>query len=350
MDVLTPYIKHARLRVRTLLDIKRSPFRLPWKRAFRAWRHGFTEWSYLLYNLDVEDPQHFLSDRDYTLYGHRVLARRMELLVDKWNAGILMDRVGIPQPETFGRLGKGVFRPGRRFSRKSLLELLAENERLVVKPSYGAGGWGILFLDQHGDEVRVNGVSTTSEHLDLILGSCEDAIVTSFATQAEYAKAVFPATTNTLRILILWDDVEEAPFVAAAAHRFGMNRSSLIDNFHGGHGGGLSAPISSDGILGKGMNLSETGERTFFSHHPDTGKPIEGLVVPGWHKVVAELLESVGKIPLLTKAIGWDLVKTENGWVCIEANPGPGIKVWQAHGGLLADPRSRRFYEECGVV
>ena len=85
-----------------------------------------------------------------------------------------------------------------------------------------------------------------------------------------------------------------------------------------------------------------------FSHHPDTGEVIEGLTIPGWDTLTTELLTGVSKMAFL-RGIGWDLVKTEDGWLCLEGNSAPGTKVWQVHRGLLAEPRNREFYRHYGM-
>jgi len=48
--------------------------------------------------------------------------------------------------------------------------------------------------------------------------------------------------------------------------------------------------------------------------------------------------------------VGWDLVKLEDGWTCLEGNPMPGYHVRQVHGGVLRAPRARRFYREFGML
>jgi len=36
--------------------------------------------------------------------------------------------------------------------------------------------------------------------------------------------------------------------------------------------------------------------------------------------------------------------------IILEANGNSGVNLLQVHGGLLADPRVRRFFERCGVI
>ena len=226
--------------------------------------------------------------------------------------------------------------------------LLAEGMSLVCRPSFGGGATGILFIDRLGAETRVNTRTIDPATLRTLVAGLNDFLVTERVKQAQYALEIFPATTNTLRILTLWDFERDRPFMAAACHRFGREGFGPLDNFHAGRGG-ISVPINrEDGRMGPAA-IREGNEIKRFSHHPDTGAIIEGVRVPDWGKTTAEILELAARIPY-APCVGWDIVKTPSGWVCLEGNPMPGYHVWQVHGPLLADPRVRRFYEAHGVV
>jgi hypothetical protein len=48
---------------------------------------------------------------------------------------------------------------------------------------------------------------------------------------------------------------------------------------------------------------------------------------------------------------GWDvLVRADGTPVLLEANGNSDVNLLQVHGGLLADPAVRRFYERVGAV
>jgi hypothetical protein len=348
IERLTPAVTWSRRALQVFLDMKRSPFRLPWKQSVRAWSLGFSEWSYLLYDLERRDPNHFLSDRDQALKAHRILGRRIELVRDKWNFTGLLQSAQFPQPHLYGRLCGGRFFAQDQGGDSDLPRLLNSVGRLVIRPSWGGGGWGIFFLECDGQSVLVNGIPATPDQLQALLRNASDSVVTAFEQQAAYAAEIYPHSTNTLRVLVLWDDVEDRPFLAAAAHRFGSRRSGLLDNFHGGRGG-LSAPIDNNGVIGAALTLGPQGQRLRYAHHPDTGALIEGVAIPDWQPLVSQLLDHVARLPFL-QAVGWDLVKTPGGWSCLEGNPNPGTKVWQAHHGLLEQDRVRRFYQRHGVI
>jgi hypothetical protein len=191
-------------------------------------------------------------------------------------------------------------------------------------------------------------LSADRKTLETLVRPLHDYLVTEFVIQAGYAAEIAPGSTNTLRILTLWDVESNQPFVAASCHRFGRESSGPLDNFHAG-AGGLSVPVDLDtGELGLAV-IRVDGKIKRVSHHPDTGKAIEGVLVPDWKQTVDELLALAARLPF-APCVGWDLVKMDKGWVCLEGNPFPGYHVWQVHGGVLTDNRARRFYKEFGML
>jgi len=64
------------------------------------------------------------------------------------------------------------------------------------------------------------------------------------------------------------------------------------------------------------------------THHPDTGAPIEGRVLPFWPETVA--LACRAHAAFLPRVIvGWDIAITSGGPVLIEGNGAPGIDLLQ---------------------
>jgi hypothetical protein len=106
------------------------------------------------------------------------------------------------------------------------------------------------------------------------------------------------------------------------------------------------------GRMGIGRMHPLKGKRaeTRFTHHPDTGVPIEGAVVPHWDRVCDTVLRAA-KTLAVHRYVGWDVVVDTTGTpMIIEGNGNTDVNLLQVHGGLLTDPAVRRFYEKCGVV
>ena len=138
------------------------------------------------------------------------------------------------------------------------------------------------------------------------------------------------------------------PFIAAAAHRFGTDRSAPVDNCNAG---GITSNIDLEtGVLSKGiLTYFDGNSLTWLDNHPDTGSRISGVQVPGWEDIKMKILDTSAEISHL-KYIGWDIVVTENGFVVLEGNNGPDIKLHQVHVPLLRNPMTREFFKFYGVV
>jgi hypothetical protein len=174
----------------------------------------------------------------------------------------------------------------------------------------------------------------------------EDYIATTFVSQAAYAAAIAPGSTNTIRLLTIVD-ADGAPAIATAVHRFGTARSWPVDNWTQG---GLSVAIDLvTGRLGRGAVYPRTGELAWETHHPETGAAIEGMVVPGWAEVRAGILALAERLPFLPY-VGWDVIVTDGGYTVLEGNHYSDVNLLQVHGPLLREPRVREFYRRQGVL
>jgi hypothetical protein len=327
---------------------------LPLAKRWRGWCLGFSTKSYVIYDLDAHDARQYLSDHAISFRSDRVNGPFNALVGNKLAFARTMALHGFRHPRVHGLLERGTVhdldatRPVSR-ARDWLAERLEPGRPLVLKPAVGGQGKGIIFLGRSPTALSVNGIAASFDEVDALLSPLRRYLITEFVTQARYAAAIYPDTTNTVRILTLWDLAVDRPFIAAAAHRFGTARSAPVDNWHGGWGG-LSSRIDVDGgVLGPGATLSDAGRLCWHEQHPESGAPIAGVHVDGWAKTAATVLAAAARVPE-APAIGWDLVVTDEGCSFLEGNSPPGPFVWQVHGPLLADPRVRRFYEAHGVV
>jgi hypothetical protein len=172
-------------------------------------------------------------------------------------------------------------------------------------------------------------------------------IATPRVQQHEYASRIFPDSANTIRLLTAWDYDRGDIFIGAALHRFGSSSTGCVDNFSNG---GLAAGIDLEtGRLESATRKpSATSSRKQYQNHPDTGAPIEGVVIPRFHEMCADLLRVARRFP--RRYVGWDIVMTPESWTYLEANHVPGLFVFQFHRPLLLDPRLRNFYTREGVL
>lgn len=332
----------------------RSRAELSLARRWRGWRHGFGATSYVIYDLDRHDPSQYLSDYAVWFRIEGVNGVFNAVVDNKLAFARIMTLHGFPSPRVHAVLDRGRVHDLAGLVPDSsahawLAQHPAAGRPLVLKPAAGGRGQGIIFLGRDAAGHLVNGVRASLADVDALLASLRGYLVTDFVVQAPYAARIYPHTTNTVRILTLWDLEAGRPFIAAAAHRFGTARSAPVDNWHGGLGG-LSARIDLEtGVLGPGATFSSAGRLCWHERHPDSGVPIAGIRVDRWPETRAIVLSAAASLPE-APAIGWDLVITDEGCSFLEGNSPPGPYVWQVHAPLLADPRARSFYEAHGVV
>jgi hypothetical protein len=251
---------------------------------------------------------------------------------------------------THGVIDRGRLLFGKKPPEQDLIDFLSELLRsrpgLVLKPVVGGGGVGIAFLKRRDNGFSINERPTTPAELRAWLSGRQRNLLCDFIEQAPELAAFYPRTTNTVRLLTMWDGDE--PFAASAVLRIGTAMSYPVDN---GMMGGIAAGVDlRTGTVGRAVSFPRKSKQVrWYSVHPDSGQPIEGMVIPRWTEIVAQMMEVCRHVPYL-RYIGWDIVVTAGGFKLVEGNHFPGLAPNQAHGPLLADPRVLRFYKAYGVV
>lgn len=331
----------------------RSQTGLPFSTRLKAWRCGFSSKAWKICQLDDKDPALYLADLKAAWRGYRINGFYNPVLGNKLLLSRLLSAHGAPHPEVValvanGRLYDGEGRAGDNAA-TTVHRSLERCPQQVYRPALAGNGEGIFFLQMKGSVITLNGKRTSVEEVCRLLKGLNGYVVTEYVQQAAYARQIFDGSTNTLRILTLWDQDSDRPFVAALVHRFGSRRSGLTDHWHQGRGGVCAAVDRESGTLGPAALLSGDGQLTWTSRHPDTREAIEGVEVPGLASCLATMLKIAGHFPYCP-SIGWDVVLQDKGFSVIEANTSQGLLIMQVHEPLLKDPRTRDFYERWGMA
>lgn len=316
--------------------------------TLRGWRYGFLRWSYFLYELDKNDPRMFVNEYVQRIKMGDINGLHRQACAQKVIFSKYVESLGASCPRIHALIVKGriyVLDGTEQAGIEWLFKLIEEYPSgVVLKPMLGCEGFGIAFLKRNEQSCELNGRTATYDDVKNIVKQLNDYLITDFITQHEYAAGLYPRTTNTLRLLTLWDYETNWPFLAAAVQRIGNSRSYPVDNFKMG-AGGLSALVDSEtGKLGCGAYRPDKGPMQRHARHPETGGTIEGICVPRWRETVEDILQFSARLPYLP-LIGWDVVITPNAYQIIETNPGSGLFVIQVHLPLLADRRVKRFFE-----
>lgn len=326
-----------------------SRARIPWRRRLQAWRRGFRPVYAAVYGLGENDHAFYVPDFAYAYRCYRMNGFWNPIIGNKSVVANVLAAHGIPHPQVLGIVADGrVIESGTSAgstNARLLNHWTQDGNRVVFRPYWSGGGEGVFFVQRNNRGWQVNASSATESEVHALVGGLDRYIATSFVEQAEYARRIYPHTTNTLRVLTLVD--EDGPFVANVAHRFGTSRSYPIDNFHQGRRGICADVNVSTATLGRALSLDDNYLRSWHDSHPESGSRIEGVVLLGLSQALEGVLAAARCFPEAT-CVGWDMVLTDTGYSLIEANAPPGIVVSQAHGPLLANPRVARYFCKYG--
>lgn len=311
------------------------------------WRKGFLSSSFALYRLDQNDSQPYLPDFSNLLRSRRINGSYEFLLHNKLAfervlrpfSAFVAPVVGIIIRGEITSLADGD-RAGRPCEATSLIR---ERDRLVLKPNVGGAGTGLTLVERRGDGVWVNDVAVSMSDFAGMTRELDDYLVCEFVYQHPVFAEIFPRTTNTVKVLTVWDEERLEPFVAAAVVRIGSDNSYPADAW--AQGGFCAAIELESGRMGKAVSKN----LRWYDSHPESGRKIGGVVVPQWGLIADEMVRIARANPFW-RYVAWDIVPTESGFRILEGNNHTDIKLFQVHEPLLQDPRVRRFFEHHSVI
>lgn len=323
---------------------------IPFGRRLRATRAGFKPESAVAYDFVRNDSGDYLPDTCWRRLSETNGPAARGVLANKLLFYLNYHReLPLPAVHAFIAGGEAVPVAGAAplGSLERALDHLRERGALVVKPMGGDRGRGVHLVEAQGGEYLKDGRPLSREELLEFLRGRDGSLLVEKVQQADYANTIFPGSTNSLRLNVFGGaGTGYEPFLAVAGHRFGRTSSMPVDNTSKG---GLICPVdTTDGRLGKGrMMPKHASSYVWFDQHPDTGAQLTGVEVPGFAAIVETLLDFSRRHPYLAY-VGWDVVKTETGFVVLEANHHASLRI-QVAWPFLKDPRIVAFLAHHGV-
>jgi hypothetical protein len=315
------------------------------KNKLRMWKNGFLSESYLIYGFESNNLRDYISDYARLKLLTKINGYYAISLYDKLYFSLLLKDFEKYLAKTYGLIkAQRVTLPGKAGSVgiERIADLCREKGALVLKPLVGTQGHGLIMVEAANGGVTMNGRQVSNDELLSIARELDDYLVVEFIKQHSYASAVFPQTNNTVRIMTLWDEDRDEPFIAMAVQRFGNSTSFPVDNWTQG---GICALVNvNTGVMGKAVPKPSPARLHFVEKHPETASQIEGVTVPHWDMIKTGILEMAATVPFIP-CIGWDVIVTASGFKVIEGNNCPGLRIFQVHSPLLADPRIKRFFD-----
>ena len=205
----------------------------------------------------------------------------------------------------------------------------------VIKPARGAGGSGIVLFTERaaGGLVKQNGevvpMKDVAYHISDILSgiySLEGLEDRAFVEALVHPDAVFDEVTY-----------RGVPDIRIVVYR-GVPAMSMVrlptqvsDGKANLHRGAIGVGID----MREGMTLAGVHRSSVVTRHPDTNKPVTGIQVPHWERMLFLSAKAVDMTGL--EFLGVDLVvDQERGPLLLELNSRPGLQIQIANqAGLL---------------
>ena len=249
--------------------------------------------------------------------------RNFPLVDDKLRTKRLAEKAGIAVPPLYG-----VVRAYHEL--KHLRDRLADYDEFVIKPAHGSGGNGILVIsDRYGDRlVKASGEVINAEDVEYHVSNALSGMYSlggqPDAAMIEYRVAFDP----------LFEDVafRGVPDIRTLVYR-GVPVMAMVrmptrasDGRANLHQGAVGAGID----LATGTTTRAVCRERKVEAHPDTGKALAGLRIPGW----GPLLDLAARCHDLTDLgyLGVDVVLDATyGPMMLELNARPGISIQTAN-------------------
>jgi len=315
-------------------------------KKLKMWKNGFLSESYFIYSLKDNDYKNYLSDYARFKKTAKINGYYSIILHDKLYFSKMLQNFKDYLPDVYGLIKDKritLFGEHASVNVERFADFCKEKGSVVLKPIIGAEGEGIFVITTNNEKFIINGEVVSYEKYLSLIQNLENYLVIESIYQHKYCSEIFPHTVNTVRILTMFDDNDNEPFVATAIHRFGSTKSIPVDNWARG---GYSCHICLDtGKLGKAAAYPSSGKLCFVSRHPETGNQIENVIVPRWNIIrnkTIEMAKALSYIPY----IGWDIVVTKEKFKVLEGNNCTGVNLLQIHSPLLENPRVKRFYQK----
>jgi alpha-L-glutamate ligase-like protein len=263
---------------------------------------------------------------DYVLrYNPR---KRYPLVDDKLKTKRLALEAGIAVPKLYETIET-------EHQIKNLEQILLPYTDFVIKPAHGAGGDGIIVVTDRvfGRYRQINGKLTTLQELSYHL-SCLLSGAYSLGGHSDYAIIEHRVVVDPVFKEVSYEGIPDIRIITLLGYP-AMAMVRLPTRLSGGkanlHQGAIGAGID----LATGKTLGGVYHNDTIDYHPDTLKPIVGIEVPYWEKIL-EIAASCFELTGLGY-LGVDIVlDKDHGPLMLELNARPGLNIQIANreGGL----------------
>lgn len=212
---------------------------------------------------------------------------------------------------------------------------LDPHTEFVIKPAKGSGGNGIFISAGRwpGGVISASGRRVSKADMDrhvaeILYGSfstnrSDCALVEERIHPHGFFRDFHPVGLADIRVIVY----RGRP--ALCMLRLPTAGSKGTANLHQG-GVGVGVELTS------GLTVKAVCKGRNLDRHPDSGKPLLGIPIPSWNRVVETAVKAAGTVPL--KYVGVDIVLDDLGRVLVlELNGRPGLQIQNAVGKGLRE-------------
>lgn len=306
------------------------------KEKMWLWRHGFSSGQKIMLNLNRDNIHNFLNNYDHKSH-HPYNGIFSRLIDSKPFLPLIIPKKYTCDLYVVFEKGKLTYtNSGNIQECKANLKEYVKTNALVAKPFNKSGGTGFQVI--HADNIN--------EQLNYISEKKLSVQINERIGNQPYSQKIFPDATNTIRMILMRNQITSQIFIVAANHRFGTSESIPVDNTD--RGGIFSVINLETGVMGN-VRLYDMQNLKSSTCHPDTHSGISGSKVPGWDHIKKTILELFNSITWLDYC-GLDLVLTESGFKILEINSLPACIAPQIDNPYLAIPEIRNFFLAKGHI
>lgn len=327
----------------TKIFLAKSHFRVPLRTRLWLNFQGYLADQYMIYDFRHRDKKEYLSELDW--YRSRAINGDYSFILNNKLVFADMMRPHTRVPETYAfRIRDAILLAEDEIaSDEALLNCLKNKKSAIMKPINFGKGKDVHLIQWTGDGFRLDLEPISDEKLLVLLHKSKDWFLSEFVRQAAYLDHIYAETANTIRLITMRNTQTQEFEVFFAVQRIGTARTVPVDN---GSRGGLVSKIDLEtGTLSEAKSLHCLDVYEF---HPDSKKPIKGVVIPNWQRIRQEVLDLSHKLPYMS-FIAWDILVTDDGFCVVEANTSSGVNIIQLWGGQR-NGRLGDFYRAHGVI
>lgn len=311
---------------------------------------GFSANEYIWYDLKHHDYRDYISEYE------RVLSRNINgeyklILDDKLLFEEMFGKyVKVPEIMAWVKDGLIYGLHGNDIDNSNVVSAIRSRKDAVVKWEVGYEGKGTYIVHTLEDGTfDINGKRCGEDELVEVCKKNQSAIICEYMHQSAFEDGLFDGSTNTLRIVCAKKKGEREARIIRAVQRIGTRESMPVDNVSAG---ALAAHIDLEtGELSSAMQAKSHDQNAIlktYDCHPDTGRQIRGLCIPGWDSIKRQITQLTNRFPYLN-FVAWDVLLTEEGMCLIEGNASAGLMMFQVSKGVRNDDIGD-IYRSYGII